>query len=195
MVGSRRSHSSHLRSFETKPFFSPAAASLLRSLLAFDRQRRLGLGIRGSQEVMRAPFFKGVDWRSAANGLIETPFSPAVVVANQNKTLISSRVQKLRVGESLEPQQYSKGDSMTDRFRGFEYIANRAHFDEAHSVMEQCASPSNICFVPDSNSTLSLAAPDKGNVFFGQASEGPIDSCSQHPFFCSDDRVENELHF
>jgi serine/threonine protein kinase len=56
------------------PHVSRDAAAFVGSLLTRDHRRRLGTP--SDSEVLSAPFFRGIDWRAAASGLLAPAFVP-----------------------------------------------------------------------------------------------------------------------
>jgi len=67
--------------------FSSASASLLTGLLAKDPAARLGCGGGGLSEIMRHPFFAGVDWVAMEHKQVPPPFKPSMNVLESNKAV------------------------------------------------------------------------------------------------------------
>lgn len=61
--------------FPDDPKISPEAENLIRKLMSPHENR---LGIQGSQEIKKHPFFKGLDWDNVRN--VKPPFIPNVKI-------------------------------------------------------------------------------------------------------------------
>ncbi|DAZ99136.1 TPA: hypothetical protein N0F65_010220 [Lagenidium giganteum] len=59
-------------------FFSPAATDFLQRLLVKNPRKRLGCGAEGPMEIMRHPWFEGIDWDALLQRRVEPPFKPQV---------------------------------------------------------------------------------------------------------------------
>lgn len=60
------------------PHVSENARSLISEFLARDPQRRIG-SKEDAKEIMRHPFFEGIDWTKLLNKEYKPPFNPGVV--------------------------------------------------------------------------------------------------------------------
>ena len=76
-------------------FLSEQGKSVLEGLLCRDPVQRLGCGKDDGEEVMRHPFFAGIDFEKLLNRTYQPPFKPKVVshlkprtAATQNKKQI-----------------------------------------------------------------------------------------------------------
>jgi serine/threonine protein kinase len=56
--------------------FSPTATDFLQRLLVKNPKRRLGCGDEGALEIMRHPWFHGIDWDALLQRRVEPPFRP-----------------------------------------------------------------------------------------------------------------------
>lgn len=59
-------------------YLSNEARNLLKALLQREPAKRLGFGPKGSWEVQRNPFFKGINWSQLEEGLVPSPFKPVI---------------------------------------------------------------------------------------------------------------------
>jgi len=60
-------------------FLSEQGKAVLEALLCRDPTQRLGCGKDGGEEVMRHPFFAGIDFEKLLNKTYQPPFKPKVV--------------------------------------------------------------------------------------------------------------------
>ncbi|KAI9137557.1 v-akt murine thymoma viral oncogene-like 3 transcript variant 1 [Paraphysoderma sedebokerense] len=57
---------------------SQKAKSLLQALLDRDHLKRLGSGTGDGEEIMKHPFFEGIDWKKLSDRKIPMPFKPVI---------------------------------------------------------------------------------------------------------------------
>lgn len=105
--------------------FSSTAASLLQGLLDKNPETRLGCQQEGLDEVMRHPFFAGVDWAALENKQVPAPFKPTVNVFNNGKT-VKNWNEKDRA--KLAAVQLSALDQA--KYKGIVFVNQKALFKE-----------------------------------------------------------------
>lgn len=103
-------------------YLSSEAQNLLKGLLQKDAKKRLGYGEHGSQEVMKHPFFKGIDWKKLNERDIVSPFQPKLEhhmsVENFDKIWTDLPAQD---SPCTTPTTGSLGEN--NEFDGFSYVA------------------------------------------------------------------------
>ncbi|KAL7753359.1 hypothetical protein RI367_001134 [Sorochytrium milnesiophthora] len=60
------------------PILSARAKSLLQGLLERDYNKRMGAGPEDGEEIMKHPFFDGIDWKLLAEKKVAMPFKPNI---------------------------------------------------------------------------------------------------------------------
>lgn len=70
--------------------FSPTAIDFLQRLLVKNPRRRLGCGPDGAMEIMRHPWFAGVDWDALLQRRVEPPFRPQTGASSDARNRTSS---------------------------------------------------------------------------------------------------------
>ena len=74
-------------------FLSEQGKSVLEGLLCRDPVQRLGCGKDDGEEVMRHPFFAGIDFEKLLNRTYQPPFKPKVVSPPPGTTIITTSYQ------------------------------------------------------------------------------------------------------
>ena len=107
------------------PVFSLVAASLLKGLMQKDPKRRLGCGPSGVQEVMKHPFFAGVDWVAIETRQVPPPFKPTVNVLESGKAVRGwSEKDKAKLATMVvTPADQAK-------YRGIPFVSQKAIYKE-----------------------------------------------------------------
>lgn len=58
---------------------SPACQDLIRSLLVKNPLKRLGMGLKGMEELRAHPWFKGFNWQALKAGTMPAPYVPRIL--------------------------------------------------------------------------------------------------------------------
>lgn len=104
-----------------KPYFSSDATSLLKQLLERNPSRRLGSGQGDASDIMKHPFFDGIDWDLVQKREHEAVYKPKV-----RGTEDTSCIDKLFTKEGLEetlvdPSALNIQQKKQAHFDGFTY--------------------------------------------------------------------------
>lgn len=107
-----------------EPFFPKHVlkddVSLIQQLLVREPEQRLGSGPEDALEVMRHPFFKGINWDDLYHKRIPVPFLPKI----QSDTDVSNFDSEFTsVTPLLTPVQSVLTPTMQEEFRGFSLFA------------------------------------------------------------------------
>lgn len=135
--------------FKLPPYLSTEAHSLVKGLLQKDPTRRLGYGPTGSQDVMRHPFFRPVDWKMLEARQVLSPFKPTIksIESVENFDAIWT---DLPVQDSPCPTP-RQGQSLDEKlFGGWSYVAGglaealqhaEAQPDPGLRTLKECEDP------------------------------------------------------
>ncbi|XP_047323344.1 serine/threonine-protein kinase AtPK2/AtPK19-like [Impatiens glandulifera] len=99
-------------------FLTSEAHAILKALLQKDPTKRMGNGVKGSEEVKSHKWFKGIDWKKLEDRKIQPSFKPEIggtdCVANFDKKWTDMALQD-------SPASSPKTTSSINPFRGFNY--------------------------------------------------------------------------
>ncbi|KAF1324355.1 Agc protein kinase, partial [Globisporangium splendens] len=112
--------------------FSPTATDFLQRLLVKNPRRRMGCGAEGALEIMRHPWFEGVDWDALLQRRVEPPFKPQVGLdaqGNPRNRTSSSLATELQYVPNVFKQQ-EVADSPVVGVLGSSSGAHTMHFDD-----------------------------------------------------------------
>ena len=101
---------------------TPQCRDLLQKIFVADPTKRLGGGGDDGLELMRHPWFAGVDWDMILNKAIKPPFKPRLQ-SNTDVRYIDETFTKQGVGESPESMADSLKGGM---WEGFTYDGKKA---------------------------------------------------------------------
>lgn len=85
--------------------FSPVATDFLQRLLVKNPKGRMGCGNEGALEIMRHPWFEGVDWDALLQRRVEPPFKPLSTDGSGRARTSSSMAADLQYVPAMFKQQ------------------------------------------------------------------------------------------
>ena len=102
--------------------FTPEAKQIITDLLEVEPKNRLGYGKKGTENVKKHPFFKGIDWDELYNKKVEPEFVPKIFneldLGNFDKYFTNENV--------FEPESEMNSTSVLkdnpNEFEGFTYV-------------------------------------------------------------------------
>ena len=107
--------------------FSEESADLIVQLLSPDQTKRLGCGSRGWLEVMRHPFFDGVDWDLLEQGVIPAPCKPTYRIP-LDSLAPPPKTSKPKKSQMEDPSQFTERLNRLERrmFTHFWFVDQNA---------------------------------------------------------------------
>jgi hypothetical protein len=100
-------------------FLSEQGKSVLEALLCRDPTQRLGCGKDGGEEVMRHPFFAGIDFDKLLNRTYQPPFKPKVEESGDVRNFDKEFTNMPAV---LTPESLSQ-NALTKDFEDFTFVS------------------------------------------------------------------------
>ena len=99
------------------------AKDLITQLLIVDPSQRLGQGPDGSQKIKNHPFFKGVNWKDAAERKIKPPFIPKLKNDTDLKYFDSMFTDEPIDGTKRKNTIRDRDREPSNEYNGFTYVA------------------------------------------------------------------------